>query len=230
MTVPSPLRVELVARTHVEPKYITNAMELDLGATSAELLAEYAGRTCYLAYHKPNPKTAANSDYIANIIKQGHESVLEHASASFSVSGVTRNMLLELERHRFLSLSVVSTRYVDQSHSRVLVSPALREVAGTYWRPLTDEEFTIYREAVDVLQARGLTRKQAREAAMGELPGNLETRFVVSGNHRAWRDVLKVRWSRHANLEIREWAGAVLEQLRGIAPALYADIPTDPYP
>jgi thymidylate synthase (FAD) len=230
MTVPSPMRVELIARTHTEQRVLSAYMDPDTRATFAETLVEFAGRTCYQSFHKPNPKTAANEDYLANIIKQGHESVLEHASASFAVSGVTRNMLLELERHRHLSFSVVSTRYVDQSYSRVLISPALREAYKQYWRPLTDEEFNRYRETVDGLQALGLNRKQAREAAMGELPGNLETKFVVTGNHRAWRDMLKKRWNEHANLEIRQWAGEVLRLLRGFAPSIYADIPKEPYP
>jgi thymidylate synthase (FAD) len=230
MTLPSPMRVELIARTHIEAKPIAEIMEFDLDATSAELLSEYAGRTCYQSFHKPNPNTAANEDYLANIIKQGHESVLEHASASFAVSGVTRNMLLELERHRHLSFSVVSTRYVDQSHSRVILSPALRTADGPSWRQLTLDEYEKYIETVDELQSRGLNRKQAREAAMGELPGNLETKFVVTGNHRAWRDMLKKRWNEHANLEIRQWAGEVLRLLRGFAPSIYADIPKEPYP
>ena len=61
-------------------------MEVSPTATDAEDLVEFAGRACYQSFHKPNPKTAENADYIANIIAQGHESVLEHATVSFYLS------------------------------------------------------------------------------------------------------------------------------------------------
>ncbi|MFI8237624.1 FAD-dependent thymidylate synthase [Streptomyces sp. NPDC085866] len=201
--------------------------------TDADFVGEFAGRACYKSWSKPNPATAANSDYLANIIRQGHFSVLEHASASFYVEGVSRALLLELERHRFLSFSVESQRYVDQtkSHPEPVIPPAMRDNAK-----LT-RDFQIeyrcaldaYRAYVSMLEGQGFSRKQAREAARGVLPNATPVDFLVTGNLRAWRDVLGKRHHMAADAEIREFAGLVLGHLRNIAPNSVQDIPEKPY-
>jgi thymidylate synthase (FAD) len=61
------------------------------------------------------------------------------------------------------------------------------------------------------------------------LSGNLETKFVVTGNMRAWRDVLKKRYSTHADAEIRQFAEGVLELLRKEAPNIFQDFPYTPF-
>ena len=44
-----------------------------------------------------------------------------------------------------------------------------------------------------------------REAARAVLPNDTETKIVVSGNYRAWRDFIAQRWTVHADLEIQPW-------------------------
>jgi thymidylate synthase (FAD) len=204
-------------------------MEPDNDSQPMEDVVEFAGRACYQSFHKPNASTRRNEDYVANILKQGHESVLEHSSVSFYVQGVSRNMLLELERHRHLSFSVISTRFVDATKSKVVIPPALRQHPDDPIElPLDSDEIEKYLQTVDYLQKdRGYTRKQAREAARWLLPGNLETKFVVTGNLRAWRDVLKKRYSKHADAEIALFAEGVLELLRIEAPNVFQDFPRE---
>ena len=72
----------------------------DPNASTGQSLAEMAGRSCYQSWNRPNPKTAANSDYIRHIIDVGHWSVLEHASFTVYVEGVSRSLTHELVRHR----------------------------------------------------------------------------------------------------------------------------------
>lgn len=220
------MQIEIVA--HTVPMYpMHDYMEVDEWSTGTEDLLEFAGRACYQSFHKPNEKTRRNADYLANIIGQQHESVLEHASVSFYVQGVSRNMLLELERHRHLSFSVISTRFVDATKMRVVVPPALHEIVGSDTVPLDSDQIEEYLTTVDILVEKGATRKQAREAARWLLPGNLETKFIVTGNMRAWRDVLKKRYSQHADAEIAMFAQGVLELLRIEAPGVFADFPTE---
>src|SRR3954469_20972457 len=101
-------------------------------AEGGQALAEAAGRACYQSWAKPNPATATNAGYLANILQQQHESVVEHASVSFYVTGVSRSLLAELSRHRHISLSVVSQRYVDESNADMVIPPVLDgdKVAG----------------------------------------------------------------------------------------------------
>lgn len=63
-------------------------------------LIELGGRACYSAWDKRNPNTDSNVAYLANIIRQGHYSVLEHANVGFFITGVSRTLTHELVRHR----------------------------------------------------------------------------------------------------------------------------------
>jgi thymidylate synthase (FAD) len=226
--------VELIASTQVHPDAFPE-MPRDPNSTDAEHLITGAGRQCYTSFHRPNAATRADADYIRRtVLEQGHESVIEHASASFHVSGVSRNLLLELERHRFLSFSVISQRYVDASTPGHFVLPPALDVDDPNTQLLADEmlqskqtAMDVYETTVVLLIAQGRTRKQAREAARAILPGNMSTTFIVTGNLRAWRDVLKRRYSTHADAEIAALATEILSHLRRLAPSVFADFPEE---
>lgn len=202
----------------------------------ADTLAHFAGRACYQSWEMPNEKTSTNMGYLKNILNQGHFSVLEHATATFYVEGVSRNLTHELVRHRHLSYSELSQRYVDMQDAKFVVPPAVRtQFTDESWAPVDgmqepdDMDIHVYQTVVDQLLAAGYSRKQAREAARFYLPSGMETKIVVSGNHRAWRDMLHKRYSVHADAEIREFATLVLAELKEIAPATYQDFPEEPF-
>jgi thymidylate synthase (FAD) len=200
--------------------------------TNADALAEAAGRLCYKSFHRPNEATAGNRDYLANIIRQGHFSILEHSSATFLVQGVSRALLTELTRHRHLSFSVVSQRYVSYENTGPVIPPALCDdlYATETVRVAYAEALEAYTDLVSYLmEDRGLKRKEAREAARCVLPNAAPVDMVVTGNLRAWRDVLGKRWHIAADAEIREFAGKTLEHLRTLAPNSFQDIPAEPY-
>ena len=228
------MRVTLIASTVLagemyQPYTINRWMANEDAASHADTLAEFAGRACYQSFDKPNPNTRSNKGYLANILRQQHESVLEHASASFYVEGVSRNLLLELERHRHLSFSVISQRYVDSSETEFVHPPALQDVDTLALDLTIGASREVYQEIVEILEGKGYGRKQAREAARAILPGGIETKFVVTGNMRAWRDVLRKRYSIHADAEIRKLASELLKQLREIAPNSFQDFPEVPF-
>src|SRR5204863_8430366 len=93
-------------------------------STDGELLAEVAGRVCYMSQH--NPAERSTREYLDNIKKQGHGSVLEHANYTLLLEGVSRSLTHELVRHRAgFAYSQLSQRYVDESAEHFLVPPAL---------------------------------------------------------------------------------------------------------
>jgi len=199
---------------------------------SAERVSHFAGRACYQSWHMPSENTSTDMGYIANIIKQGHFSVLEHGSVSFYVEGVSRALLAELTRHRHLSFSVVSQRYVDYSDTRPVIPPAIAVEGGWALADLQTayaNAIDIYNDLVETLTDSGLKRKQAREAARAVLPNAAPVDMVVTGNHRAWRDTLHKRYSTHADAEILEFATLVLTELRTMNPAIYQDFPDQPF-
>lgn len=192
---------------------------------AGQLLIEFAGRLCYESWNLPNEDTKTNGAYVRNIVSQGHESVLEHASVTFYIEGVSRNLTHELIRHRHLSFSELSQRFVNMEESNVVIPPDFQKEADTKTTyPLGDSHKAAYREVVRFLKDSGYTRKQARQAARYGLPQGMETKLVVSGNLRAWRDVLKKRLSVHADAEIQELAKKIHEVLSAEYPDVFADI------
>lgn len=226
-----PLKVELIAQTIITPA-AEEILPVQDGVDDADHLTELAGRDCYQSFDRPNPETRLNADYISkNIIGKQHFSVMEHASCTLRITGVSRSLTHELIRHRHFSYSQLSQRYVDVLEWDYVIPPTVRE-----WED--DEEREVMLEALSsvwelALEAYGTIediiaakrkRKVAREAARAPLPNMTETIIDVTGNHRAWREFLEKRNSEHADEEIQELAAACLNILSEVAPAAYSDM------
>lgn len=213
--------VRLLAYT--EPVILDEMTPSEYYSQLKEYPLEFAGRACYQSFDRPNPDTADTGDYLRNIIKLGHESVLEHASATFYITGVSRSFTHELIRHRHLSFSQMSQRYVDESDISIVVPPALDTEEGRMGLiPTRTDAMYDYRRIVKSLSH--LPRKQAREAARAVLPNMTETRIVVTGNLRAWRDMLWKRCHPSADAEMRGVSIEILTQLMDIYPDVFGDI------
>ena len=223
-------KIELIASTTLTntveggPK-IEDWMSLNPDTTDAESLVEHAGRGCYESWHRPNDATAKTSDYInRTAFEMQHGSILEHASATFRFSGVSRAWLCEMERHRHLSWSVVSQRYVDANTFGVVMPPALRagdDVVGRgIWKSEVDASFETYDGWCADLALQGFPRKQAREAARSVLPNATEVRGVVTGNLRAWSTILPLRAHPSADREMQEVSMLILDALDPVAPTI----------
>lgn len=192
-----------------------------------ELLLEYCGRLCYLSFKRPNPLTRKIGDYLANIRAQGHFSVYEHTSVSFYFDGISRNCGYEMLRHRHFSRSELSQRFVDMEQAKLVPPPALSEEWLDDFDEMAEVQWSAkkaYRRIVEHLAHQGASRKQTREAARAVLPGMTETRFVQTGNLRAWRHFLAMRGNIHADAEIRAVAVAVALSLREMYPNAMADV------
>ncbi len=213
-------KVRLLAYT--EPVILDEMIPPGYYSQLKEYPLEFAGRACYQSFDRPNPKTADTGDYLRNIIKLGHESVLEHASVTFYITGVSRSFTHELIRHRHLSFSQLSQRYVDMEKMQAVIPPALRADAPE----VLDINLRLVRSLYDWLEAhlRELPVKQRREAARCVLPNMTETRIVVTGNLRAWRDMLKKRLSPAADKEMQEVSKLILNELTKLYPSVFKDI------
>lgn len=189
-------------------------------------LIEFAGRLCYESFDLPSPHTQSNENYVSNIVALGHESVLEHVSVTFYVEGVSRNLSHELIRHRHLSFSEISQRYVNMAEANWVAPPAFRDIEPDLPKkaPLAPWVINEYLHNIDVLESAGIEGKAAKQAARYTLPSGIETKFVVTGNLRAWRDVLKKRHSPHADAEIQELAAEILNILYLEYPNVFGDI------
>ena len=224
-----PLKVQLVAATEfTAPADVRWTTDVDGG----EALVEFAGRACYQSWDKPNPRTATNAGYLRHILEVGHLSLLEHASVTFYITGISRSCTHELIRHRHFSYSQLSQRFVPEHDSNVVAPPAILgdpELERLFIEA-TDASRAAYSELLEALEAKFadvpnaiLRRKQARQAARSVLPNATETKIVVTGNYRAWRHFIGMRATEHADVEIRSLAVECLRQLMEVAPTVFGD-------
>ena len=205
-------------------------------ATDGERLAEYAGRLCHMS--QGNQAGRPTQEYLENIKKQGHGSVLEHATYSLLLEGVSRSVTHDLVRHRVgFAYSQVSSRYVDEEDIRFVMPPAVigDESLEAAWVAQISPALERHAAMLDQLMARyrwiddkTQRRKMAREAAQSVMPGSIETKIVVTGNARAWRTMLELCAGETADLELRRLAIAVLRVLKAEAPAFFSDFEVYP--
>lgn len=222
--------VTLLASTKINELAIGHRMEIQEESTDAETLTVFAGRQCYESFHRPNTATYEDADYLARTLyEQKHWSIAEHATVTLLFEGVSRAFTHELIRHRHLSYSQLSQRFVDEGYANMVVPPAIRELEnGEVKRKVLNEieELAetaqgIYTFLVEKLMSEGLPRKQAREAARAVLPNMTETRIVVTGNLRAWHEVIERRTAPDADAEMQEVMGQAKRHLEAIAPTIF---------
>jgi thymidylate synthase (FAD) len=233
-------KVYIVGRQMVVPEELSRFLD-DEGVLfstdtplAAEVLAEVAGRTCYMSFGKGRK---SNQEYLENILSSKHGSVLEHAVWNLLITGVSRSLTHELVRHRAgFGYSQLSQRYVDESEARYVVPPLYQESEELRqkWQQTIDlvrkayvelaEATTQYVQQKHPEMPPRDRRKWARQAARSILPNACETKIFVTGNSRAWRHFLELRGSPHADTEIRLLAVEVCKALKRESPNIFHDI------
>jgi thymidylate synthase (FAD) len=197
------MQVELIAIT----RYLR-------GSGAPEELLEHAGRVCYRSESRGAP-----GRFLMARVREGHESLIEHASATFEISGVSRACTHQLVRHRIASYSQESQRYVDLSDPEYVIPPSVAKdpEALEAWNEATSGLSKAYRR----LRDKGIYKEDARFL----LPNATATRIVVTMNFRAWRHFIKERaLNRAAQWEIREVANRILDILHEQAPTVFEDL------
>jgi thymidylate synthase (FAD) len=188
------------------------------------------------------PKRSWNCDaekYINNIISSGHGSVFEHANFTFLFYGVSRSFTHELVRHRAgMAYSQESQRYVGGSVLRFVERPEFQanrrlhrqfenridRVAKEY-EGIAGELLKLQNHSLGIVSAELATdaRKKVRQAARAALTNETEAVIVVTGNLRAWRHIINMRVSEHAEIEIRKAIYKVYLVLKEVAPLIFSD-------
>ena len=181
-------------------KTIKQGIELISVTPDALSVIEKAGRVCYKSEDKITDNSAET--FVRNIIKRGHESVLEHASVSFKVT-CDRGVSHELVRHRLASFSQESTRYCCYANDKfnneltVIEPPGLDNViVKSIWVNSMEHAESSYISLIN----DGVSPQIARSV----LPNCLKTEVIMTANFREWRHVLKLRTSQAAHPQIRE--------------------------
>jgi thymidylate synthase (FAD) len=165
----------------------------------------------------------------------GHGSVLEHATWTFVLAGVSRSFSHELVRHRVgFAFSQLSQQYVGHEDAQFVVPPHIREIPQAWdaWKRSTEVAKDAYAEITDALEraiprAEDISRKESkrmiRSAARSVLPNATETTIVVTANARALRFFLETRGGIAGDLEMRTVSAKLLDLLSKEAPAVFSD-------
>ena len=167
--------------------------------------------------------TRDQTDFVNRIMGMGHDSVLEHASFTFGIEGVSRVLLAQITRHRLASFSVQSQRYVSYESGFGYIVPPKIEALGA-------EAVTEFEQQMDTLH-QWYTRWQEKlgtgaggnEDARFVLPGACETRMMVTMNVRELRHFFSLRMCTRAQWEIRALANEMHRLCMEVAPALFAN-------
>ncbi|MCJ7550043.1 MAG: FAD-dependent thymidylate synthase [Anaerolineae bacterium] len=196
------MKVELIAMT----QYLG-------GDGTPEALIERAARVCYRSESRGNPAA-----FLRARLRDGHESIVEHASATFEISGISRACSHQLVRHRLASYSQESQRYVDMSDPDLVVPDAIEASpeASEVWSSFVEQVKDVYSE----LRGLGIPREDARFA----LPNAAETRIVMTMNFRELRHFFRLRLAPEAQWEIRRVALEMLKQLAPHALTVFGEI------
>jgi thymidylate synthase (FAD) len=175
----------------------------------AEILIILAAKRCYKSFVpglNPNVTTVRDDpkEFLLNILKSGHGSVLEHAQVTFAIEGVSRVLTHELVRHRIGAFSQESMRYVSLEEGANLVfAPELPE--GEEEKNLVQKINAGLREMCSAIpdDASFAVKKRLTSAIRRLVPMGVETGIVWSTNLRNLRHVLATRTARASEWEIR---------------------------
>lgn len=212
----------------------------------AEAVSKASGQICYASYGEKRTYNQDAQRYIDNIISSGHGSVLEHATFSVLLYGISRSCSHELVRHRAgTGFSQLSQRYVSGRVLRFVERPEYQndpelhqefeariDEARARYESLAERLAQRQIEGYTTLSAESRTdqRKRVQQTARSVLPNETETAMIMSGNVRAWRHIISMRVNEHAESEIRMAMFNVFQILKQSAPILFSDYQTKQLP
>jgi thymidylate synthase (FAD) len=187
-----------------------------------EMTVALAARLCYspaaIDELKDKLSSADIRSFLEKIMSLGHRSVLEHASFTFGIDGVSRVTSHQLVRHRIASFSQQSQRYVSHSERFAAVIPPT--LSG---RPETlarfEKQLTALHQTYADMVAAGVPAEDARYI----LPNATETKIMVTMNARELLHFFALRCCERAQWEIRAMALDMLKLVQAAAPVIFRD-------
>ena len=165
--------------------------------------------------------TRDQTDFVNRIMGMGHDSVLEHASFTFGIEGVSRVLLAQITRHRLASFSVQSQRYVSYESGFGYIVPPKIEALGAEAVAEFEQQMDTLHQWYTRWQEKLGTGEGGNEDARFVLPGACETRMMVTMNVRELRHFFSLRMCTRAQWEIRALANEMHRLCMEVAPALF---------
>ena len=198
---------------NLKVKLLRYTSDAELLCGAAALTSTQSGNPSEIL-EKIDSKTAKR--IIKRVTGYGHSSVIEHASFTFSIEGVSRVMTHQLVRHRIASYTQQSQRYVTYDTVESYMTPS--SIAKTAEaKKIFDETLGELSETYKKLLRLGIPKEDARFI----LPNAAKTNIIVTMNARELRHFFNLRCCTRAQWETREVAVEMLKQVKKVAPALF---------
>lgn len=157
-----------------------------------------------------------SKDGFNHAMSSGHDSILEHWSATFHISGVSRALTHQLVRHRVASYSQASQRYIKMDDFEYVIPKTIENASDD-----------VYNEYISLMSAiagtyksfieRGIPKEDARYV----LPNACTTEIVVTMNARELRHFFSLRCCTRSQWEIRELANEMRRLCIEVAPEIF---------
>jgi thymidylate synthase (FAD) len=129
--------IEVSARTQFSP---SSTFIIPDDGDDAVKLGSFSAKVCYDSNGANGRPNVENQQAV---LEHRHGSVLEHYHVSLYISGITRGLSLELNRHRSFAISQRSTRYTAEEDAAVVLDPYFATLYAKYGHcvnsPLEDD-------------------------------------------------------------------------------------------
>ena len=214
------LSVKLIAHTILDSIQYKNLYgDCDQG----NLLSSIAAAQCYNPGIYDTDRELVDEDLTQRVASSGHTSILEHGSASFLISGVSRVLSHQLVRHRIASYTQQSQRYTDQSDFEFIVPPTIAKVpeAYEYYLHFMKQTQEGYKTLLDIMERNGYKKKDIQQDVRFILPNACSTQLVMTMNFREFGDFLGKRMCTRAQWEIRRLANEIFGILSQYEPKIF---------
>ncbi|MGL5255072.1 MAG: FAD-dependent thymidylate synthase [Brevinema sp.] len=181
---------------------------------NAEKICERSARTCYDSGSKITDDSYQKM--LTALLKSGHLSVFEHASASFMIEGISRAASHQIVRHRHSSFSQRSQRYVNENGFDFVTPQAILD---------NPDAISIYNQSIQQIQDAyqqlinlGIKKEDARFL----MPNAATTTLAMTANFREWLHIIDMRVAKGAQWEIRNLCILIWKQLYKEAPLVFS--------
>ena len=162
-----------------------------------------ACRTCYSAdgaveiFEKITDDKEKKLSLIKRIISSGHYSTIEHIQLTFAINNISRAATHQLVRHRHMSFSQKSQRYVKEADFDFIIPNQIKN------NPELLEKFNAHMEATSKLYSEFVEAGIKKEDARSILPNATASSIVCSLNLRELIHLANLRLCTRAQYEIR---------------------------
>lgn len=200
-------------------------IESEVNGEEALKQIEKVGRVCYKSENNITEGSAAK--FVASLIKNGHEAMIEHYSITVKVV-CDRGVTHEIVRHRVASYAQESTRYCNYSKDKF--SNQITFIEPCFWDVNTEDgrkKYEIWKSVMEFTEKKymelienGATPQEARSI----LPNSLKTEIIMTMNFREWRHFFRLRCAPDAHPQMREVALMLLSKFKELIPVVFDDI------